>query len=315
MDISYYTRLTGWELGRIRQPSEAEKRRAVAASAATDQVPEPLLRANQMYVEMFLFDRMRESPNITIQFGWEADKFDDDADGVTVEATDGTARETWRARYLVGADGGRSFVRRSLALRYGGFGKLDSPHYGGRMNATYLRAPTFYRDILVDRPGWQYWTINPEARATIISLNRDDEFLVFSKGDDSGRVPADAEMVAHVQRAIGAEIPIHVIGHWPWTAGIALVAQRCRAPFHADRRFRHEHRRGRCLQPRLETRGAGTRLGRNEPAAILRNRAPADRGAQHHRGARTEQAPRQYAGAHRDRRGIRSRRNSATRGR
>jgi 2-polyprenyl-6-methoxyphenol hydroxylase-like FAD-dependent oxidoreductase len=226
MDISYYTRLTGWELGRIRQPSEADKRRAVAASVATDQVPEPLLRANQMYIEMFMLEQVRSRPNITERFGWTADKFDDDTEGVTVEATDGSARQTWRAQYLVGADGGRSPVRRSLALRYGGFGSLDSPHYGGRMNATYLRAPTFYRDILVDRHGWQYWAINPEARATIISLNRDDEFLVFSKGDDSGRMPTDAEMVTHVQRAIGAAIPIHVIGHWPWTAGIALVAQR-----------------------------------------------------------------------------------------
>jgi 2-polyprenyl-6-methoxyphenol hydroxylase-like FAD-dependent oxidoreductase len=226
MDIAYYTRLTGWPLGRIRQPSEAEKRRAVAASAETDQIPEPLLRANQMYIEMFLLEQVRAKRNITVRFGWQADMFDDSAESVTVVATDGKNRESWRAQYLVGADGGRSFVRRSLALRYGGFGKLDSPHYGGRMNATYLRAPTFYRDILAHQHGWQYWTINPEARATIISLNRDDEFLVFSKGDDNGRVPTDAEMVSHVQRAVGAEIPIHVIGHWPWTAGVALVADR-----------------------------------------------------------------------------------------
>ena len=60
--MSYYTRLTGWELGRIRMPSEADKRRAVAASAATDQIPEPLLRANQMYVEAFLLAQARTRP-------------------------------------------------------------------------------------------------------------------------------------------------------------------------------------------------------------------------------------------------------------
>ena len=68
--MSYYTRLTGWELGRIRMPSEAEKRRAVAASAATDQIPEPLLRANQMYVEAFLLAHARTRANITVRFGW-----------------------------------------------------------------------------------------------------------------------------------------------------------------------------------------------------------------------------------------------------
>ena len=188
MHVTYYTRLTGWELGRIRMPSETDKRKAVAASAAIDQVPEPLLRANQMYVEAFLLAEARRRPNITVRFGWQADKFDDDESGVTVEAvsTGNSAREIWRAQYLVGCDGGRSFVRRSLALRYNGFSKLDSPFYGGRMNATYLKAPTLFRDHLAHRPGWQYWTVNPEVRATIITLKSDDEFLVFSKGADDG---------------------------------------------------------------------------------------------------------------------------------
>ena len=126
-DVSYYTSLTGWELGRIRMPSEAEKRRAVLASAATDQVPEPLLRANQMYVEAFLYEHACTRPNIAMRFGWQVDRFEEDADGVTVEAESAGARESWRAQYLAGCDGGRSLVRRSLALRYHGFATLDSP--------------------------------------------------------------------------------------------------------------------------------------------------------------------------------------------
>ena len=55
-DVSYYTRLTGWELARIKMPSEADKRRTRDNAAATDQIVEPLLRANQMYVECFLFE-------------------------------------------------------------------------------------------------------------------------------------------------------------------------------------------------------------------------------------------------------------------
>jgi 2-polyprenyl-6-methoxyphenol hydroxylase-like FAD-dependent oxidoreductase len=49
-DVSYFTRLTGWELARLHMPSE-EKQARVSRPAATDQVPEPILRANQMYVE------------------------------------------------------------------------------------------------------------------------------------------------------------------------------------------------------------------------------------------------------------------------
>ena len=55
-------------------PSEAEKRRAVAAAAATDQMPEPLLRANQMYVEAFLLEHARTPPEHHVRFGWQVDK-------------------------------------------------------------------------------------------------------------------------------------------------------------------------------------------------------------------------------------------------
>ena len=225
-DVSYYTSLTGWELGRIRMPSEADKRRAVADSAATDQVPEPLLRANQMYVEAFLYEHACTRPNIAMRFGWQVDKFEEDADGVTVEAASGGARESWRAQYLAGCDGGRSFVRRSLALRYHGFATLDSPQYGGRQNATYFRAPTLFRDHLAKRVGWNYWIVDPKGRCTIISLNNDEEFLAFSKAAEDGAPPTDDSMVRVLLRAVGADLPIKILGHWPWTAGVALVAER-----------------------------------------------------------------------------------------
>jgi 2-polyprenyl-6-methoxyphenol hydroxylase-like FAD-dependent oxidoreductase len=227
-DVSYFTSLTGWELGRIRMPSEADKRRAVAASIATDQTPEPLLRANQMYVEAFLLEHARTRPNITIRFGSPLVAFQEDMDGVTIESEPvaGGARETWRAQYLAGCDGGRSFVRRSLALRYQGFASLDSPQYGGRQNATYFRAPTLYRDYLAQRPAWNYWIVDPKGRCTFITLNDPDEFLMFSKGADDETVPTDASMAAVIRRGVGADLPVTILGHWPWTAGVALVAER-----------------------------------------------------------------------------------------
>ena len=69
-DVSYFTRLNGWELARIAMPSEAEKMRAVAGAAATDQVPEPILRASQMYVEAAVFAQLPEGRHITLRYGW-----------------------------------------------------------------------------------------------------------------------------------------------------------------------------------------------------------------------------------------------------
>jgi len=68
-DVIYFTRFGGWEPARLRMPSAAEKIQAVVAAPKTDQVPEPLHRANQMYVEKFLLEHVRRQPNIVVRFG------------------------------------------------------------------------------------------------------------------------------------------------------------------------------------------------------------------------------------------------------
>src|SRR5262249_34644030 len=109
-DVSYYTRLTGWELGRFCLPSEAEKRRAVAAGATTDQLPEPLLRAHQMYVEAFLLSYARTRPKITIRCGWSVTAFRDRRSG-----SDRRGGKPRRQRNVAGAVPGR--LRRRAQLR------------------------------------------------------------------------------------------------------------------------------------------------------------------------------------------------------
>ena len=58
-DAAYFTRLSAWEIARYRMPSERELERSRSTLHPTDQVPEPVQRANQMYVEDFLFRRMK----------------------------------------------------------------------------------------------------------------------------------------------------------------------------------------------------------------------------------------------------------------
>ena len=147
-DVAYFTRFNAWELARIRMPSEAEKMRAVAAAPVTDQIPEPILRANQMYVEAFLLDYARTRSNITLRFGWQVDHLATEADGAVVEAersSDG-ACESWRVSYVVGCDGGHSFVRQMLGARYRGFDALQQQYMGGRMIASHIRAPNAYQE-------------------------------------------------------------------------------------------------------------------------------------------------------------------------
>jgi len=227
-DVAYFTRFNAYELARLEMPSAAQKAQPVATSDKLDQIPEPVLRANQMYVEAFLFDHVRKRGNITLRFGWTVTDFAQDADGVSVTAecvADGR-KEEWRAQYLVGCDGGRSFVRRELGIRYGGEDTLQQAYFGGRMFASYLRAPTLYQDILGSKRAFQYWAVNPQMRTTIIALDGEDEFLFWMRPKDPNDEPDDETVRQAIFQCCGQELPLEIIGHAPWTAGVALVAEK-----------------------------------------------------------------------------------------
>jgi 2-polyprenyl-6-methoxyphenol hydroxylase-like FAD-dependent oxidoreductase len=222
-DVAYFTRFNGWELARLRMPSLAEKRAAVARAPRTDQIPEPIHRANQMYVERALFAAVQTRPNIALRFGWTVERFAQDDDGVSLRATNGAAQEDWRAAYLVGCDGGRSFVRRSLGISYGGEEALRSAFFGGRMVSVHLRAPTLNPDFLKDRRAFQYWVVNPELRTALVALDGRDEFLMWSRADDEN-VEADVRRL--MRGCCGTDIPLEILAFNPWTAGVALVAEK-----------------------------------------------------------------------------------------
>jgi 2-polyprenyl-6-methoxyphenol hydroxylase-like FAD-dependent oxidoreductase len=227
-DVAYFTRFNGPEIARLRMPSTHQVHDLVAAAPKTDQVPEPIHRANQMHVERFLFEHAGTCPNITMRFGWRVDAFRQDADGVTVaaEREDGSAAETWRAAYLVGCDGGRSLVRRALGIGFRGDAGLEQRYFGGRWFSTYVRVPALYQKHLGNRRAWQYWTLNPERCTTMIAVNGTDEFLFRTQATSPDSPPDDSAVADIMRHCTGENVAVEILGHAPWTAGVALVAER-----------------------------------------------------------------------------------------
>ncbi|MDB5727310.1 MAG: monooxygenase [Noviherbaspirillum sp.] len=227
-DVAYFTRFNAWELARIRMPSEAQKRRAVLESGPLEQIPEPIHRANQMYVEKILFDEASRRPHITLRFGWQVDAFEETPSSVAVRAknVETGEQELWDASYMAACDGGRSFVRTTLGIEYEGYENLKQAFFGGRMISTYLRAPTLYRDFLGDKRAWQYWIVNPEIRTALVPLNGVDEFLLWSRDDISDNEIDDKVIAGFLKKCVGADVPVEVLAHGKWTAGVALVAEK-----------------------------------------------------------------------------------------
>ncbi|MCC3769294.1 FAD-dependent monooxygenase [Streptomyces sp. UNOC14_S4] len=231
--ISFFTRYSGHGLAHLPWPSPGETLRRVAGADRTDQTPEPMHRANQMYVERLLLDHARTRPNITLCYGWRVTGLDERAGHVDVTATGaGTgagaragAPRTWRAAYAVGCDGGHSFVRRSLGIRYSGESSVQQDVLGRRAIAAHLRVPGLHSGLLGQRRAWSYWAVNPELALNLITLNGADEFFLLTSSVDPDRAD-EAELARLVRRAAGTALRVDVLGHRPWTPGAALVADR-----------------------------------------------------------------------------------------
>lgn len=77
------------------------------------------LMVPQFLTEAVMRERLAELGHRP-SYGHELVAFEQDANGVTARIAIGAAEETIRARHLVGADGGRSFVRRALGIGFPG---------------------------------------------------------------------------------------------------------------------------------------------------------------------------------------------------
>jgi 2-polyprenyl-6-methoxyphenol hydroxylase-like FAD-dependent oxidoreductase len=77
------------------------------------------LMVPQFLTESVMRERLSELGHQP-EFGCELLGFEQDADGVTARLSGPTGEETIRVRYLVGADGGRSFVRHALDIGFPG---------------------------------------------------------------------------------------------------------------------------------------------------------------------------------------------------
>ncbi|MBW4332393.1 FAD-dependent monooxygenase, partial [Stakelama sp. CBK3Z-3] len=89
-----------------------------AQPAPAEPYPGPLM-IPQSGTEAVMRERLAELGHCP-QFGRRLIGFEQDADGVTVRIADADGEHRIRVRYLVGTDGGRSFVRHALDIAFPG---------------------------------------------------------------------------------------------------------------------------------------------------------------------------------------------------
>ena len=229
-DIAYFTRFARHELARIRLPTSAEARvriRTLTGSWSAAELPH---RVSQKFVEATLRRHAEAWPGNDVRYGWTlGDAFADDGESVqaTIRPTAGGPAESVRARFLVGADGARSAVRRRLGIEWGGESGIRREFMGGKMFAAYLRAPSFL-SVLRRPRAWMYVAVNAERRAFMASVDGAGEYAFHAAlhpGEDADQW-GEAEARKVFAEAVGEALPIDVLSVGTWLAGHALVAQR-----------------------------------------------------------------------------------------
>ena len=91
-------------------------------AAIADATAHPFrVQCEQSKLTRILYDQLRDNPNFQIEFDSAVVDVSQTASGVEVTVERGGRRETRTGRYLIGADGASSTVRRSLGIEFEGF--------------------------------------------------------------------------------------------------------------------------------------------------------------------------------------------------
>jgi len=228
-DIAYFTRFCGYELARLELPTAAEAVRKIKALGGSWSAAELPHRVSQKFVEAALRRHAESWLTNDVRYGWMLEDFNDGgaAVEVTIRPVEDGPEARVRARYLVGADGPRSLVRRRLSIEWGGATGVRRDFMGGKMFAVYMRAPGL-RAAMPHRPAWMHVTVNRGRRAFMTTIDGVSEYAFHAAvhpHEDADAWTADDARAIFAQ-AFGKELPFEVLSVCTWMAGHSLVAQR-----------------------------------------------------------------------------------------
>ncbi|MBY3348399.1 FAD-dependent oxidoreductase [Rhizobium laguerreae] len=231
-DIAYFTRYAHHELARFRLPSAKEAREKILTMTGSWSAAELPHRVSQKFVERVLRKHAEALSTVSVNYGWRISQFEDVGGAVTMTASQVGSESTRsvRAKYLIGGDGAKSFVRRTLGIRYQGDGGAVRDFFGGKMFALYLRCPQFY-EVVPFAPAWMNVAFNPERRAFMAAVDGKGEFAFHTQlkeGESEDNI-SDAQALKMFQTVVGYPVEGEILSRGTWTAGFALVAEKFQA--------------------------------------------------------------------------------------
>ncbi|HEX6340264.1 FAD-dependent oxidoreductase [Umezawaea sp.] len=169
------------------------------------------LMVPQFLTERRMRDRLAELGHVPLH-GHELVGFEQDADGVTARITTPDGERTVRTRYLVGADGGSSFVRKALGIGFPG---------------KTLGVRALVADVLVDgvsADAWHTWGHGTPDHVSLCPLRGTDLFQYQSPIPFDAEVDLSAEGLTALLRARTGRDDL-VVRAVDWASAFAMNAR------------------------------------------------------------------------------------------
>jgi 3-(3-hydroxy-phenyl)propionate hydroxylase len=173
--------------------------------AATDKLP-PMINIAQYHIEQFLLDEARKFPElIDIRWASSVTQLQSREEGVTLTVTNDLGDYKIDADWLVAADGGQSFIRKSLGL------KLEGQAFNGKFVIVDIE---LHSPFPTERRAWFDCACNPGS--TMLMHKQPDNIWRIDY-----QIPDDADLDAAIQEAnVRPVVERHLasIGeaHLPW---------------------------------------------------------------------------------------------------
>lgn len=230
-DVAFRTSLTGPELSRIPIPASGERYTSTVGPDTTWQTPEPPQRINQTFLEPILARHAAEAPGVTLLNRTSFVSVSQDADSAAIVVTDldGTNERTLRGRYVIGADGGRSQVRKQIGSKLSGDPVLQN------VQSTCIRSAELYGLMSAAEPrAWGYYTSNPRRSGHVYAIDGKEVFLVhtYLSPEEAENDSVDRDAAIRAILGVDADFSYEVISKEDWVAR-RLLADR----FRKDRVF------------------------------------------------------------------------------
>jgi 2-polyprenyl-6-methoxyphenol hydroxylase-like FAD-dependent oxidoreductase len=208
MDVFVVTRLCEAPLASLRYPSVQVWRERISVTNDGSVPLEPYQLVSQNAIEPILRAVAEATTNVELRYGWEVVSVDQHNCLVHAQArdTNGTVHNV-TGRYLVGADGGHSIVRRSLGLSLNGWS-------GDReLVQVVFDSETLYENIVAG-PGRHYMFIDGSV---LIAQGNRRQFTLHTT------LPPDSDFATELRKLIGVDLDLEVQHILTWRHRLAIT--------------------------------------------------------------------------------------------